>query len=102
MHWLWIHFLQETGISSSSSRAYNAWSGFLSDVGEVALIGGLIHLARARNCSVTHCRKLHTFAVAGTPWRACKLHHPNIDECDPVITPERIATFRERHPEADA
>jgi len=69
--WPWIlrHILQETGISTGASRAYNAWSGFGSDIGEVAIIGGLIGAARNHNLP---CKRLlalgsHEYEMDGRP-----------------------------------
>ena len=77
LHWPWAlhHVFQETGSNSSSSRAYNFWSGFGSDFGEVVLIGGLITLVRHHNCHVKGCWALGR-PVAGTPYVACHDHHP--------------------------
>lgn len=82
--------------------AYNFWSGFGSDIAEVALIGGLWHMARLHNCDVTKCWSLKSRPVftddgSPTPYKACRLHHPHMDETA-TVTPERIATYKERHP----
>ena len=45
--WYWIEV--HTGTVNESGPYYGFWSGFGSDIAEVALIGGLIHMARARN-----------------------------------------------------
>lgn len=94
--WYWIEV--HTGTVNESGPYYGFWSGFGSDIAEVALIGGLIHMARARNCDVTGCLRLKSYMVDGTPWKACKKHHPHIDEAVTRVTPERIATYKERHP----
>jgi hypothetical protein len=102
-HWLIIHLSQETGTSNSASRAYNFWSGFAGDIAEVAILGGVVQLYRNHNCSVTGCLRMKSTPVISpdgrqTPFRACRAHHPHIDDTVRKVTPERIATWHERHP----
>lgn len=89
-----IHISQETGTSNASSRAYDFWSGFGSDIGEVTLLGGIIVGLRHINCHVTGCRRIRTHLVPGTPYRACRKHHPGVPTNGP-ITAERIADAHE-------
>ena len=74
-HWGLVHLSEETGTSSSSSRAYNFWSGFGSDIGEIAIVGGLITLVRHHNCHVKGCWAMGR-QVPGTPYVACHDHNP--------------------------
>ena len=75
--WWWQPFLahlsQETGTSNAASRAYDFWSGFGSDLGEIAIVGGLVTLVRHHNCHERGCWRLgkHT-----TPegFKLCKQH----------------------------
>ena len=82
MHWLWQHFLQETGTDSSASRAYNFFSGFGSDIGEVAILGGIIQIYRHANCHVKGCARLgrHEYEMDGAKYKLCRKHHPAVDE----------------------
>lgn len=77
-HWLIVHLSQETGTSNASSRAYDFWSGFGSDLGEVALVGGIVSLVRQKNCHVHHCLRLGKHNVDGTPFVVCAKHHPDV------------------------
>ncbi len=88
MHWL-LHFF---GLDSASGPAYLAWSGALSDLGEITLLAGLIAFLRHRNCEVHHCWRLgrHTTAAGH---RVCRKHHP-----DDHLTTERVlADHRAAH-----
>ena len=86
LHWI--------GVDNASGPWYLFWSGIFGDVAIfAAFVVGLRHM----NCIVTGCKKLRTFPVAGTPWRCCKKHHPYIDQSNKLFTPERVATFAERH-----
>jgi hypothetical protein len=69
--WLW-HFL---GLDSASGTAYLAWSGVLSDLGELAIIGALFGVYRKHNCEVARCWRLgrHTTAAGH---QTCRRHHP--------------------------
>jgi hypothetical protein len=93
------HYL---GLNDPSGPIYLFWSGFGSDLGEVTLVAALVGLFRSHNCAVTGCIRTRTFPVAGSPWKACRKHHPHIDESNVRITPGRIATFGDRHPEVRA
>lgn len=52
--WQWLveHLSQASGTSSSSSRAYNFWSGFGGDIGLFAGVG--VYL-RHKNCHTKGC-----------------------------------------------
>lgn len=71
--WL-LHVL---GLDSASGTAYLAWSGALSDLGELAIIGGLIGIYRKHNCHVRRCPRLGRFPVEGTAFVVCRHHHPD-------------------------
>jgi hypothetical protein len=69
-HWLAIH----TGTEfAGPDKFYNAWSGWVSDIGEVVLIGGLVQLVRQRNCHHKGCWRFshHTTAKG---YKLCKIH----------------------------
>jgi hypothetical protein len=87
-HWLWVHLLQETGTTSSASRSYNFLSGAGSDVGELAIIGGLVQMYRKHVCHVDGCYRLSKHPVAGTPYLACRKHHPTVPD---IITAAHVA-----------
>jgi len=67
--WL-LHIL---GIDDVSGRWYGFWSGFGSDISEIALLGGLYGLARKHQCHQHHCWRIGRHTVDGSPW--CDRHH---------------------------
>jgi len=74
----WLHFL---GLDSASGPAYLAWSGVLSDLGEVTLLGGLIAIYRRHNCHTAWCWRFghHDFTdqETGISYKLCRRHHPH-------------------------
>ena len=90
-HWFEIH----TGTVNESGPYYGFWSGFGSDIGEVSLLVGIVVGLRHINCHVIGCRSIRTHLVVGTPYRACRKHHPNIPTLG-KITPEHIAKASEQ------
>jgi hypothetical protein len=73
MHWL-SHFL---GLDNESGPIYAFWSGFGSDIGELAIIGALWAGVRKHNCHVRRCWRIGRFTVEGTPYVVCSHHHPD-------------------------
>ena len=69
MGWL-LHAL---GIDTTTGPAYAFWSGTGSDLGELAIIGGMITLVRKHNCHERRCWRVGRHVVDGTPW--CNHHH---------------------------
>lgn len=72
--WWWIEV--HTGTVNESGPYYAFWSGFGSDIAEIALVGAIYTAARHANCHVQHCWRIGK-PVDGTPYRACHLHHPD-------------------------
>jgi hypothetical protein len=74
VHWF-LHFF---GLDSASGPAYLAWSGSLSDLGELTLVGAFIAVWRAHTCH-THwwCWRRPLFTLPGSPFRTCHWHHPD-------------------------
>jgi len=71
--WFECHMGQNPRCSPSY---YNAWSGWVSDLGEVTLIAGLFAGARHVNCHVKGCWRPGR-RVGDTPYLACHVHHPH-------------------------
>lgn len=74
-HWL--------GLDSQAGPIYSFWSGFGSDVGEFALLGAAVAFYRRHTCHVDSprfCWRPGTHPVAGTPYKACKRHHPAVPD----------------------
>jgi len=74
-HWLAVH----TGTVNESGPYYGFWSGFGSDLGEVAIVGGLVHMARQHTCHEPGCWRIGHFADASGTFKLCGRHHPDIE-----------------------
>jgi hypothetical protein len=72
--WWWIEV--HTGTTNEPGPYYGFWSGFGSDLGELALVGGVLSLVRHSNCEVHGCWRLgrHTTAAGH---HVCRKHHPD-------------------------
>lgn len=92
-HWVAVH----TGIESAGpDKYYNAWSGILSDIGEVTILTGILLAYRHHNCHVKGCPRLGK-PVEGTPYVACPRHHPAHDGDKRGVAVEEIhRAFKER------
>lgn len=78
-HWIEIH----TGIAHGGPDPYyNAWSGFLSDLGEVTLIGavfaGVYGAYRKINCHDPECWRIGKHPTEGGTFMFCHHHHPDL------------------------
>lgn len=69
----WLYWL--TG-AAGSGPMYGFWSGFGADLGELAIVGGLIQVYRRHNCDVHRCWRIGHRAVPGTDHIVCRRHHP--------------------------
>ena len=74
MHWLWFY----GGLSSGNSPWYLFPSGWGSILVPPLLTAAPIVwvLARKHNCHEPRCWRIGRYPVAGTPWSACRRHHP--------------------------
>ena len=95
-HPILVHLSQETGTSNASSRAYDFWSGFGSDLGELAILGAILNWFRMRNCGVKGCFRLGHHSVEGTPHKTCH-RHATIEHHDRLH-----ANHRRDHPDQHA
>lgn len=68
---LWL--LHVLGVDNEAGRWYAFWSGFGSDLSEVAIVGAVLGGYRKHNCHVRHCWRIGRHVVDGTPW--CNRHH---------------------------
>ncbi len=73
---LWWWFQSVTGTDNTSGRPYGFWSGFGSDLGEIAILAGLITIYKHHNCAVPRCPRLahKRFEVKETHQRTCHKH----------------------------
>jgi hypothetical protein len=88
-NWLY-HFF---GIGGSGPY-YGFWSGTGSDIGELTLIGAVIVALRRINCHDKGCWRITTHPIEGTPYKACRKHHPVLSK-QPRITAELMAKAHE-------
>ena len=71
---IWHWFLHYTGSDNTAGVWYGFWSGFGSDIGEIALLAAVFGFFRHHNCHQKGCWRL------GHPdpdhnWPACRAHH---------------------------
>jgi hypothetical protein len=66
------------GVVNEAGPGYGFFSGVGSDIGELAIIGGIIQLYRHHNCHVQGCWRLGRFkhTQGGQEYLLCKHHHP--------------------------
>ena len=97
-HWL-LHFF---GLDSASGTAYLAWSGVLSDLGEVTIVGGMLAIYRKHNCHRRWCWRFghHDFMdeATGLTVKLCRKCHPA--HPGRRFTKLHIARIHERNQEA--
>lgn len=80
LDWLYVHL----GIPGSGPW-YGFWSGAGSDIGEVAIIGGLATLIRHHQCHARGCWRIKRHPVDGTPYVVCRKHHPDLHGPAPTV-----------------
>ena len=73
MHWL-EHFF---GLDNGSGPQYLFWSG-VSGSFAVTLVWAFPMYWWHHNCHQRLCWRIGRHAVDGTPYRACRKHHPDI------------------------
>lgn len=69
----WGHVLNVLGVTDPAGRWYAWWSGAGSDLGELAIVGGLLALVRKHTCHQPRCWRIGRHVVEGSPW--CDRHH---------------------------
>lgn len=72
LHWLAVH----TGTVNEAGPYYGFFSGFGSDLTEIAVVGALLGLLRKHNCSVHGCWRIGRHKVPGTDHVCCRRHTP--------------------------
>jgi hypothetical protein len=102
MHDLITWFFIHTGTYNESGPYYGFFSGFGSDIAEIAIIGGLISIYRKHNCHLPGCWRIahHTFKdqVDHTEYKLCKKHYRAIHpETPKVLTLEHLAFIHQRN-----
>lgn len=90
MSWL-AHWL---GLDSASGAPYLALSGFLADLGELAIVGGLISIYRRHNCEVHRCPRIARHLTAAAH-RVCRRHAPDGAPTHADVIEAHLAARRE-------
>ena len=72
LHWLAVH----TGTINEGGPYYGFFSGFGSDLSEIAIVGGLLTMVRRCNCEVKGCWRLGRHQTAAGH-HVCRVHHPD-------------------------
>lgn len=88
---IWHWFLHITGSDDVSGPFYGFWSGFGSDLGEIAIVGGLVTLVRKHTCEVHGCWRLGRHKTLGDHM-VCRRHHP-----EGKITAQHVREAHLRH-----
>lgn len=59
-------------------KGYNFWSGIISDLGEVTLIGGSLAMLKHLNCDAPRCLRYGPHRTADGHHKLCRKHHPDL------------------------
>ena len=106
MHWFnvaWHWFEIKSGTQPLKPNPYyNFWSGPGSDLGEVAIVGGLVQIYRQHNCHVKGCARLgkHEYDKDGVKFKLCRKHHPAVDHKHRVTADEFAVHHANGHAKA--
>jgi hypothetical protein len=74
MIWHWL--LGVLGVQTSSSKAYNFWSGVAGDLSGFGIFGAMAMMVRRHNCEVKGCWRLGRHQTAAGH-NVCRRHHPD-------------------------
>lgn len=80
LHWLAVH----TGSDHTAGNSvyYNFFSGSGSDIGELAIVGGLVGIYRRHNCHQRWCWRIARHPHG--PYFLCSKHHPLVPDKGPT------------------
>jgi hypothetical protein len=62
----------------AACKSYNLWSGSVSDIGEITLVGGAIALLKHANCDAPRCLRYGPHRTADGHHKLCRQHHPDL------------------------
>jgi hypothetical protein len=93
----WHSLLHLLGIDDESGHWYAWWSGAGSDVGELAILGGIIGAWHKVNCHVKGCPRIGRHHVDGTTYVVCRHHHPE----DKPTHHDVLAAYRQHQAKKD-
>lgn len=71
-HWFW----------DLSGKWYIFWSGVGANL---TLLTGLGIVWRKIGCHTRHCWRLGHHPIAGTPYKVCRRHHPDVPNRGPTV-----------------
>jgi hypothetical protein len=97
-HWLQIHL----GITNEAGPYYGFFSGSGSDLGEIAILGGigtlLAGLWHKFNCHNEGCMRIGLHPLAGGAYVVCRKHHAEITgHQHSKLSTEFLATVHREH-----
>ena len=73
-HWLVV----VSGARNEAGGWYGLWSGLGGSLPDLALLAAVFAWYWQRTCHVSRCWRPGRHAVDGTPYRACRRHHPGL------------------------
>lgn len=80
--------------NDGNSASYLFWSGAGSDLGEIAIVAGLVGIYRKHNCQIKGCFRIgrHEYTEPdGTKRLLCWRHHPDVSRRQ--LTRERLHLY---------
>lgn len=101
-HWLQnlIQLMFGFRNGDGNSPAYLFWSGAGSDLGELAIVVGLVSIYRRHNCQLKGCWRIgrheYTEPDTGVKRLMCWRHHPNVAHRQ--LTRERLHLYLGKRP----
>lgn len=67
-------FEHAVGMTNGSGPEYLAWSGWVSDISEFLILGGVVQIYRRHNCVTKGCYRLGRHQVGNTHLKTCPKH----------------------------
>lgn len=92
-YWLQVH----TGTVNEAGPYYGFFSGFGSDLSEIALLGGFAVIVRRFNCHTSGCWRVGRFHLAGSQFLVCSRHHREVTGTPKKLTPEVLKEAHAEH-----
>jgi len=77
-HWLLHLWYMLSGADNEAGPTYGTWSGIAGATACFAWFPAGMLLYRHHNCHEPWCPRIGRHTVGGTPFRACRRHHPEL------------------------
>lgn len=74
--WYWVEI--HTGTLNEPGPFYGFWSGFGSDIGEIAIVGAVYSMYRKHNCGAPGCWRIGKHPTEDGMFHMCRHHHPDL------------------------